>query len=468
MIFSSAQYILFLAVMLALLAALPSDRLKKAALLAGSYLFYACWDYRFTALLAVSTAVNYLVGQRIERSGERSAQLGWLRAGIVFDLLLLGVFKYCNFFVESANGLLGPLHVRLPLAQIVLPVGISFITFEVISYLVDIYRRESRPARNIWELGLLVAFFPHLIAGPILKPMQFLPEIEKPIRVRWENIERGFWLFLLGLVKKVLISDHLAPFVDGVFGRPAAFSSATIWLAVAAYAIQIFCDFSGYSDMAIGSARALGFEIPANFDMPYISQNITEFWRRWHISLSRWLREYLYYPLGGNRRGKARQYVNLLIVMLLGGLWHGAHWNFVVWGGIHGAGLAVHKLWQDRIGRRARPGGVPLHAFNWLVTLLFVCLAWLFFRAPSMPAALFMLRKMFAAGAGGAGTVWMQTATVLSLPAVALGHLAGLRLRDRFHPRLSTFGGMLLALLVLFGLLFLAPTASSPFIYFQF
>jgi alginate O-acetyltransferase complex protein AlgI len=265
-----------------------------------------------------------------------------------------------------------------------------------------------------------------------------------------------------------LISDHLAPFVDQVFGRPAAYSSSTIWLAVVAYAIQIFCDFSGYSDMAIGSARALGFEIPANFDMPYISRNITEFWRRWHISLSRWLREYLYYPLGGNRRGKARQYLNLLVVMLLGGLWHGAHWNFVVWGGIHGAGLALHKLWQDRLGRREAPTGAVAAVLSWAGTLLFVCLAWLFFRAASLPTAMFMLRKMFTLGPGAAGTDWFQTATMLAIPAMIAGHLLGLRLRDRTSPRVTTFGGMLLALLVLFGLLFLKPSDASPFIYFQF
>ena len=468
MIFSSVQYVLFFVIVLMLMAALPSDRLKKAALLAGSYAFYAFWDYRFVVLLAGASAFNYYVGQNIERSSSDSTRTRWLRFGVVFDLLLLGVFKYFNFFIDSTNAVLRPLHADLPFIHVVLPVGISFITFEVISYLVDIYRRESRSARSIWELALLVAFFPHLIAGPILKPMQFLPEIEKKIEIRWTNIERGLQLFLLGLVKKVLISDHLAPFVERVFHNPGQFGSATIWLAVTAYAMQIFCDFSGYSDMAIGSARCIGFEIPPNFNLPYISQNITEFWRRWHISLSTWLREYLYYPLGGNRLGKARQYVNLLVVMLLGGLWHGAHWNFVVWGGIHGLGLAAHKMLLDRIGSHTgKPPNPLIRGLNWVTTFVFICVAWVFFRAGTFGTAFLMIRKMFAIG-DTTGTNWYQTATVLAIPCLIVGHVLGVRIGSRYQLRLNTFAGMLLVLFVLMGLLFLAPTSSSPFIYFQF
>ena len=467
MIFSSFQYIVFFSIVLALMAILPSDRLKKAALLAGSFVFYAFWDYRFVALLAGTSAVNYFVGRQIERGADDTVRTRWLRIGIVFDLLLLGVFKYFNFFVDSANAALHPLHADLPLLHIILPVGISFITFEVISYLVDIYRRESRSARSIWELALLVAFFPHLIAGPILKPMQFLPEIEKKIEIRWTNIERGVQLFLLGLVKKVLISDHLAPFVDRIFHNPTQFGSSTVWLAVIAYAIQIFCDFSGYSDMAIGSARCLGFEIPPNFSLPYISRNITEFWRRWHISLSTWLREYLYFPLGGNRLGKGRQYLNLLVVMLLGGLWHGAHWNFVIWGGIHGLGLAVHKMLLDRMGKRQTTPNPFVYGLSWLATFAFVCFAWVFFRAATFELAFQMVRKMLWIG-DSAGTNWFQTATLLAIPALVVGHVLGIRVGSHYHMRLNTFAGMLLVLFVLMGLLFLSPTSSSPFIYFQF
>ncbi len=467
MIFSSFQYVAFLIIVILLLLVVPSDRAKKVVLLAGSYVFYAFWDYRFVLLLAMSSLVNYYVGQKIEGGVSERVRKYWLRVGVVADLLILGVFKYFNFFIDSANAVLHPLHVNIPLLHIILPVGISFITFEVISYLVDIYRRESASARSLLELGLLVAFFPHLIAGPILKPMQFLPEIEKRIVIRWVNIERGLQLFLLGLVKKVLISDRLAPFADRVFHTPSEFSSATIWLAVVAYAIQIFCDFSGYSDMAIGSARCLGFEIPPNFNLPYLSQNITEFWRRWHISLSTWLREYLYYPLGGNRLGKVRQYCNLFIVMLLGGLWHGAHWNFVIWGGIHGLGLAVHKIAMDRAGRRGNNAHTLVKFANWLITFVFVCVAWVFFRAATFDSAFLMLGKMFHIGDTG-GINWYQTGTLVAIPCLIVGHYLGVRLGDRYTLRLSSFRGMLLVLFVLMGLLFLAPSESSPFIYFQF
>ena len=466
MIFSSFPYLFFFLTILALMRLLPSDRLKKAVLLAGSYVFYAFWDYRFVALLALSTLVNYAVGQRIERNdGEERRK--WLIRGIAFNLVVLGVFKYFNFFIENANALLRPMHFGIPFLRIILPIGISFITFEVISYLVDIYRRESRSAGSVAELGLLVAFFPHLIAGPILKPMQFLPEIEKPIRIEWSNIEYGVQIFLLGLVKKMLISDRVAPFVDRVFHAPAQFSSHTVWLAVIAYAIQIFCDFSGYSDMAIGSARCLGFYIPANFNLPYLSQNVTEFWRRWHISLSSWLREYLYIPLGGNRKGKARQYFNLLIVMLLGGLWHGAHWNFVFWGGLHGLGLAVHKLYTDTFWTNERQSGPVLRAVNWLITAVFICVTWVFFRAASFPQAVLILRKMFWLTLP-VGTEWMQTSTLVALPFLVLAHALGSRFGATYRLRLTTFAGMFVLFFVLLGLIFLAPTSSSPFIYFQF
>lgn len=333
MIFSSIEYLIFFTIILLLMIFIKSNAIKKTILLAGSYYFYAYWDWRFVFLMFVLSLVNYLIGIKIEQFEEKAPRKKWLITAVVFNLTVLGFFKYFNFFIDTANTLLASFHVRFPFVEIILPIAISFITFEVMSYTIDIYRKTNKSAKTFWDLALLVAFFPHLIAGPILKPSHFLPQLENNVLIKWKNVEYGIQIFLFGLVKKFIIADRLALFADPVFNNPESYSSMTVWLAVIAYGIQIFCDFSGYSDMAIGSAKCLGYEIPANFNMPYISRSITEFWRRWHISLSTWLKEYLYISLGGNRKGKIRQYINLILVMLLGGLWHGASWNFVVWGG---------------------------------------------------------------------------------------------------------------------------------------
>jgi alginate O-acetyltransferase complex protein AlgI len=467
MIFSSFPYLLFFAVLLCLMAVIRSERLQKGFLLLASYFFYACWDYRFVLLLWLLSLVNFWVGREIEAQADPQRRKVWLIGGLSFDLAVLGFFKYFNFFVGSANAVLRPLHLALPLLAIILPVGISFVTFEVISYLVDIYRRTARSAHSFRDLALLVAFFPHLIAGPILKPIQFLPQLEAPIVIRRANIETGLQLFLLGLVKKLLCADRIALFVNTVFGAPGRFSATTLWLAVLAFAIQIYCDFSGYSDMAIGSAWCLGFTIPANFNLPYSAQNLTEFWRRWHISLSTWLKEYLYIPLGGNRKGKPRQYLNLLLVMLLGGLWHGARWNFVVWGGLHGAGLAAHKIYLDGLHKRDVLPGKLSQCLSWLVTLLFVCIAWIFFRAPDIPTASAILAKMFSL-TDSAGIDWYQTSTLVALPIVFLCHYVGKTSGSRIRLRFDTFSGLFVLFFVLLGLFFLLPYASSPFLYFQF
>ncbi len=498
MIFSSIEYFLFFTIVLLLMVFVKPSQVKKKILLIASYYFYAYWDYRFVFLMFAMTCFNYYAGLKIELNKDAKSKGRWLLGSIVFNLCILGFFKYFNFFVNSTNVLLNPLHVRLPYLGIILPIGISFITFEVMSYTIDIYRNINKSAKSFWDFALLVAFFPHLIAGPILKPKQFLPEIEHDIIIKWENVSYGLQIFLLGLVRKVFIADRLAIFVDTVFKRPQDFSSITLWLTVIAYAIQIYCDFCGYTDMAIGSAKCLGFDVPKNFDIPYISQSITEFWRRWHISLSTWLRDYLYIPLGGNRKGKQRQYFNLLITMLLGGLWHGASWNFVAWGGLHGTALAIHKMYTELVPKEKKisrsveldakqtvrkllagqpailgffmPIYLRLYFYNflaWFFTFIFVCLAWVFFRSTDFSISLFIIQKMFCL-TNSAGINWYATSLFVTIPALIISDYVGSQLGKGFKLQLDTFKGLFVLFFVLFGLLLLSPQNPSPFIYFQF
>lgn len=461
MIFSSIEYFIFLPVVIIVIALLKSNQIKKAFLLVASYIFYAWWDWRFLFLMFTMSVVNYVIGRRIEHSD--SSKKRWLIASVIFNLTVLGCFKYYNFFIDSANDLLSVAGVRLPLLDVILPVGISFITFEVMSYVIDIYRGSNTSAKSFIDLSLLVSFFPHLIAGPILKPMHFLPQLYNEILIKKQNVLIGFQIFIFGLAKKILVADRLAAFVDPIFANPQQYDSATVWLAVIAYAIQIYCDFSGYSDMAIGSAKMLGFEIPRNFNMPYLSKSVTEFWRRWHISLSSWLREYLYFSLGGNRRGSSHTYINLTIVMLLGGLWHGASWNFVIWGALHGIGLVVHKLYS-RI--RFNRDGAIYSALAWLVTFLFVCIAWVFFRATNLETVWLITRKMLLVDS--VGTSWISTPVLAVLPFVIAAHYIGKKLNDYLVVNVATFRGMFVLSFVLTGLIVLMPDKSSAFIYFQF
>jgi alginate O-acetyltransferase complex protein AlgI len=446
---------------------IKSNSIKRIILVLASYYFYGYWDYRFTILMLLLTGVNYYAALKIEGSKDNKQKNQLLIASIVFDLGVLGFFKYFNFFIDSANFLFNPLNIKLPLLSIILPVGISFITFEVMSYTIDIYRGVNKSAKTFWDFALLVAFFPHLIAGPILKPKQFLPEIRHDITIKRDNVSLGIQIFLLGLVRKVLIADHLAVFVDVVFENPLSYSTITLWLAVIAYAMQIYCDFCGYTDMAIGSAKCLGFDIPRNFDIPYISQSVTEFWRRWHISLSSWLRDYLYIPLGGNRKGKKRQYINLLITMLLGGLWHGASWNFVVWGGLHGIALAIHKFYIDNVQKKYILNSFPYKIIAWLLTLTFVCLTWVFFRSTNFSVSLGIIQKLFCL-TSTVGINWYATSVFLCLPLLVLVDFWGNKLSQGFKLKLTSFKGMFFMCFLILGLLILGSHNSSPFIYFQF
>ena len=416
MLFNSQPFILgFLPVALGgffLLGRLCGAAWALRWLVSASLFFYGWWNPPFVLLLAGSIIGNYLVGQRIfrlARGGNRAAARGWLIAGVAGDLGVLGWFKYAGFLASNVAAVLDlqvqPLHVFLPLA-------ISFFTFQQIMFLVDSFRDE-RAETGLLPYAAFVAFFPHLIAGPIVRPCEILPQLIAPgIAVaRSENLSAGLTIFLLGLVKKLVLADMFARFSDVGFGAAAHGASLTFfeaWYAALAYALQIYFDFSGYSDMAIGLARMLNVRFPLNFNSPYQACSISDFWRRWHITLSSFLRDYLYIPLGGNRRGEARRHLNLMLTMLLGGLWHGAAWSFVLWGALHGLFLVLHGAWR-------RTGLVLPRVAARVLTLLVVVVAWVLFRADGISAAWAMLRGM-----GGLNGIALPRMVVDWLPPLAL------------------------------------------------
>ncbi len=385
------------AVVLALVV--RARKVRLLFFLGASYYFYAHWDYRFLALIWASSTADWLLGHAIARADTEKKKKLWLVATVVMNLGVLGFFKYANFGIDSMAALLESMGLPVPhvALRIALPIGISFFTFESMSYVIDVYRKELEPHRSYLEYLTFVAFFPHLVAGPIVRPRDLLPQLAGPARFSANEASEGLFLIATGLMKKVVIGDYLAlNLVDRVFDAPTMYSSLETYTAIVGYALQIYCDFSGYTDIAIGSALLLGIRFPLNFDAPYKAHSIQDFWRRWHISLSTWLRDYLYIPLGGNRKGKVRTYVNLMLTMLLGGLWHGASWTFVVWGGIHGAALAVNKLIDDLRGKKRaeEPRSRLAHALGVFVTFHIVLVGWVFFRADSFEKAQLIFSRL--------------------------------------------------------------------------
>ena len=468
MIFSSFEFFVFLGLVLAILSQVRDEGARRNVLLVVSYLFYGWGDWRFCFLRFGTTLIDYLVARRIETASAPRRRRAWLLASLISNLGVLVIFKYMNFFIGSLAPLLQSAGIEVPHLKIILPVGISFFTFQSMSYVIDVYRGSLRATRNLRDFTLFVAFFPQLVAGPIVRGSEFLPQMDYFHPLKRSNLQAGMETFIRGFTEKALFADTLAVYVDPVFAHPAAYASLTCWLAVTAYAAQIYYDFSGYTDMAIGLGRMLGFEFPVNFRHPCRSLNITEFWRRWHITLSSWLRDYLYIPLGGNRSGRARTYVNLMATMLLGGLWHGASWTFVVWGALHGVALAVHKFFTERRGpSRAGEGGLPQALLSWAGTFVFVLITWVFFRSSDFDTARVMLSKMAFFDPSGVRWYHVQAITVLVL--AVLLHVSAVLRGDR-SPRLDlgrplAWSGLAALLLVI---LLFAPFGSNPFIYFQF
>ncbi|HEY6577800.1 MAG TPA: MBOAT family O-acyltransferase [Rhizomicrobium sp.] len=469
MIFTSLAFVLFFSLLYALLLAVGNDSARRWILLLASFFFYGYWNAWYLLLIWAVTGWSWALGLYIASAATAERKKWGVAVGVALSLLALAIFKYAGFFSDNAFGLFGhraPTFVK----DIVLPVGISFYTFHSISYYVDVYRRQVAPARNLRDYALYIAFFPQLVAGPIVRASQFLPQLVRPIALTRQGFVAGIRLVLAGAVQKLLLADQVAPFVDQVYAHPALYSGATEWLAALAYAMQIFGDFSGYTLMAIGIARMLGFELPENFRMPYISTSVVEFWRRWHITLSFFLRDYLYIPLGGNRRGSIRTQANVFVTMLLGGLWHGASWNFVLWGGLHGAAIVWNHLWE----RWAAPYLNRLQFWRtaqrpvcWALTFLFVVLAWIPFRAVHFATTVLLLERM---GTFADGVRWFHVPTLCTLAGFALWHLAYLY---RFRINLSRvfeeywiYASEIASLATLLAMF--APLETSPFIYFQF
>jgi alginate O-acetyltransferase complex protein AlgI len=487
MLFNSSLYGAFLLATFAVFWTLRRQRVPRALFLVGaSYGFYFYgtydaareqtvpfgaigWSVLCLAIIFVGSTLDYFIGRTLGRTEDVRKRKALLLVSVVYYLGVLSVFKYANFAVDSVRDLLALFGVEIATThlRLVLPFGISFFTFETMSYTIDVYRRDLPPCDRYLDYLLFVCFFPHLVAGPIVRPHQMLPQLAAEPVADAARQARGLWRIATGLGKKIVIGDFLAQaIVNRVFATPERFTALEVLLAVYAYAVQIYVDFSGYSDVAIGSAALFGYELPENFAAPYVSADLQEFWHRWHISLSTWLRDYLYKPLGGSRHGAFKTYRNLMITMVLGGLWHGASWNFVIWGALHGGALAVTRMWQRTRGH-VHVGGLR-RVLATVATFHFVCLAWVFFRAPSFAHATLALTQM----AHGAWTIDHVTPKVIAVIVVAMGlHFlpakAEAAVRDVFVQTPAVVQGLVLAAAAV--LLHLAASAKpEPFVYGQF
>lgn len=470
MLFNSVEFAVFAVLFYNLYLHLRAHvRWQNALLLVGSYVFYGWWDWRFLSLLALSTVIDFTVGRRIAASADPIRRRRWLRVSVVANLSILGFFKYFGFFTDSAIEALGALGLTAdPITlDIVLPVGISFYTFQTLSYSIDVYRGRMAPTDSLLDFAVFVAFFPQLVAGPIERAQTFLPQIAAPRRVTARLVESGLFLIAWGLFKKIVIADNAAAIANPIFDGYADHHGVDLLIGALAFTVQIYGDFSGYSDIARGLARTMGFELMVNFRIPYISRSPSEFWRRWHISLSSWLRDYLYIGLGGNRGGALRTYRNLALTMLLGGLWHGAAWNFVLWGAFHGAILILYRLGEHRLGPVDRAG--PVGGFvAWLVFFALTVVGWILFRAQSIDQIGHFLTAMWAPTTSAQTVEWAIRLGLLWAPLVAVQALQLARgdllayARGPLPVRALTMAAMVCAML-LFG-----ADSDLEFIYFQF
>jgi alginate O-acetyltransferase complex protein AlgI len=471
MLFPTIEFAIFLAVVFPITWLLnPFNTSKKWFLVAASYYFYAFWRVEFTLLLLASSVGNYLAALLLGKLTDGRTRRAVLALAVVGNLGLLGCFKYYNFFAASltdAFGVLG-VNVEIRFIEVALPIAISFLTFHALSYIIDVYRRVLAPTTSLVDILLYISFFPHLIAGPIVRADKFLAQTKRVCDPADIRLGESAFLILGGLFKKVIIANYLSTeFVDNVFRSPTNYSTLDLILGMYGYALQIYCDFSAYTDIAIGVANLLGYEFPQNFNYPYRSISVQDFWRRWHMSLSSWLRDYLYIPLGGNRFGGWATARNIIVTMALGGLWHGASWNFLIWGMLHGLALVVERVigvTGVALANRSRTAV----AFSWLVTFQFVCITWVFFRSASIDASIDYFSTLLS------GANWSTTLTPLAAGAFVLGALSQIIPPRWFGTLQERYGSAPLPLKVLvpFAVIFLiaiaAPTGMAPFIYFQF
>jgi alginate O-acetyltransferase complex protein AlgI len=475
MLFCSISFMIFFAVLLSVYWPLPWQRARVWLLVAASFYFYATWNKWLAIILCISTFIDYLLALGIERSIARGRRKLLLCISLFANLGLLCYFKYANFFLLSLDEVLiaagTPTWFRS--LQVIVPVGISFYTFEAINYMVDVYRGRIRAERNLGDFLLFILFFPHLVAGPIVRARDFLPQIKRPKRCDWVRLHLGLQYFLIGLFKKLAIADRMAQFADPVFDHALDYQSPAVWIAVFAYALQVYCDFSGYTDMAIGTAHMLGYKLAENFNMPYLAANISEFWNRWHISLSSWLRDYLFIPLGGSRGGEWKTGRNLLITMTLCGLWHGAAWPFVGFGFLQGWMLIAHRAFHRWCKDKARLNAILRSSLGTVSRIAFTftcfCLSLVVFRSGSFSHAFDMYTRLLIPALSAKLTPVPPFGFWLTVIIMLVAHLLG-RSGVWIRPTLRLPAPMLgCSYALLFGLaLLLEPQGVKPFIYFQF
>lgn len=469
MIFNSYAFALFLPIVLVLYwFVLKRLKYQNLLLLISSYFFYGWWDWRFLFLILFSSFVDYFLSNKIEKSINLKERKFFLLLSLISNLGLLGFFKYFNFFTDSFADLMSILgwEVDSVTLNIILPVGISFYTFQTLSYTIDVYRKKIKASSNIVSFFTFVSFFPQLVAGPIERASNLLPQIDKKRSYNYLLLKEGVFQMTMGFFRKMVIADNLAKYVDMIYENPELYNSSTLVLASVFYAFQIYYDFAGYSDIAIGVAKLFGFRFNKNFNLPYFSKSITEFWRKWHISLSFWLRDYLYISLGGNRKGIKITYRNLMITMLLGGLWHGSSWNFVIWGGIHGVVLCIEKYIFKALGKD------NFGIIGFIYTFLIAVLAWVFFRSPNFDTSMLILSEIFSFNFG-MPYIGDINIVITSIIMLLIGLMFDVYLRVK-NISLEMIGGklsdfmlsFLVAILVL--LISLFYSTSINFIYFQF
>jgi D-alanyl-lipoteichoic acid acyltransferase DltB (MBOAT superfamily) len=470
LLFSSSLFLgIFLVFYLFYIIIHKHKNVRSIYVLLFSFFFYYKAGGMYLILLIISAIINYYLSMWLHKTENPAGKKSLITILVMVNLAILAYYKYTNFFIENINAVISG---NISFQNIILPIGISFYVFQGISYSIDVYRKEIEPAHNLIDFAFYLCFFPQLVAGPIVRAKEFMPQMYKRLKLSKEDMGMAIFLIMIGLIKKAVISDYISlNFVDRIFDSPGSYTSIENLLATYGYAIQIYCDFSGYSDMAIGLALLMGFKLPVNFRTPYKSGSVTEFWRRWHISLSSWLRDYLYISLGGNRKGRVRTYVNLFLVMLIGGLWHGASWRFVAWGGLHGIALAVERFFKRFI---KLPESILIRIFTVILTFHFVSFCWIFFRAKDFDTAMALIQKIGQTSLQAEH--WFSVITVYQNVLIVL--LAGFIMHflpDRFVQLLQKGFIRTPAIIkaVIIGLIFwlVYATASSevqPFIYFQF
>jgi len=479
MLFNSLEFLVFFPIIVALYFALP-HRFRWIMLLLASYYFYMCWDYNYAILLLITTTINYFSGIGITKSRSMIYRKTYLILGLVASLGILFFYKYFNFFGNSFNAILEKLTIgsRIPVYDILLPVGISFYTFQSLNYTIDVYMRKKEAEYHFGIFALYVSFFPQILAGPISRSTSLLPQFFEKHHFNYTQVRDGILMIIWGFFKKVVIADRLSEYVNLVYADPTAFGSIQLILATTFFTVQIYCDFSGYSDIAIGTAKIMGFSLMKNFNRPYFARSIREFWQRWHISLSTWFKDYLYIPLGGNRVPKARWYFNLFITFLISGLWHGANWTFVIWGALHGFYM-VFAIWilkiKDYVNRKLGIIRFPqLHSFIQVsITFILVWFAWIFFKARSFDDALLIIKNIFVGKPGGELNLFYFSSdfyvALVLIPFLFVVEF--LEERTGFWNRLQTIPGFYkwaILITIVLSIFILGKWEDIDFLYFQF